>query len=97
MLKQKNLWKQALNCFWHKDYLVDGTRVAKVDNLIAAATVVVSDFSSCLDIAALLRNPAIAVLYPEIGLKRYQELNKWKLPAMVMAGCATLASNIEKN
>lgn len=87
------VWNQALADF-RSGTLVADSSSCNIQEVLAAASIVVSMYSTTLMEAAVLRKQNISVLYPDTGLASYHKVTDSKqLPPLVQLGCSSLATN----
>lgn len=85
---------QALQRFSH-GYSWPFTEIFQTADLIQAADIVVSEWSTALVDAAAVRRTPLAVLYPDEGMARYRAATGNRIPEfpLVSLGCAAKAEN----
>ncbi|MDP3696591.1 MAG: CDP-glycerol glycerophosphotransferase family protein [Candidatus Taylorbacteria bacterium] len=90
------VWNQALADFRSGTLLAD-TSSYNIQEVLAAASIVVSMYSTTLMEAAVLRKQNISVLYPNTSMASYHKVtNSKQLPPLVQLRCSSLATNREE-
>ena len=90
-------WEEIMGAF-PKDMLLPQLDAATMDEALAVSDVVVAAFSTVLVEASVMRKPAIAVLMPETGMKRFREETGGIMEEhpLVSLGCVAKATSHEE-